>query len=66
MGRVSLHDYDADGNFRWPSAIAMLKAWRFNSKPLLKDVLADQLPYNGIHSAGATYRLISEYVKLCA
>ncbi|MEZ5690473.1 MAG: hypothetical protein R3D71_02270 [Rickettsiales bacterium] len=45
------HDYDAHGNYRWPKALAMTRAWYFPSKPLLKDVLAQQLPYNATTQA---------------
>jgi hypothetical protein len=45
------HDYDEYGNFRWPKALAMTRAWAFNEKPLLKDVLSKQLPFNATAQA---------------
>lgn len=48
---ISPNDYDERGNFRWPKALAMTRAWAFPSKPLLKDVLAEQLPYNATTQA---------------
>lgn len=43
---VNKEDLDSDGHYRWPKALAYIRAWRFPSKPLLKDVLSKQLPYN--------------------
>lgn len=48
---ISPEDYDEKGNFRWPKALAMTKAWTFIKKPLLKDVLSEQLPYNATSQA---------------
>lgn len=37
-------DHDADGAFKWPKALPMLRAWRFTPQPLLTDILQRQLP----------------------
>jgi hypothetical protein len=39
-------DFDERGQFRWPKAILMVRAWRFEPQPKLLEVLAAQLPYN--------------------
>lgn len=44
-------DFDAQGNFKWPKAILMLKAWRFDPQPILLDVLSEQLPYHATSQA---------------
>lgn len=36
--------YNEKGQFRWPKAIPMLKAWRFKPQPMLLDVIDRQLP----------------------
>lgn len=38
-------DYDANGQFKWPKAMPMLRAWRFPDKPRVTDVLSKQLTY---------------------
>ncbi len=45
---ISPHDYDDKGQFRWPKALLMTRAWRFSGKPLpqLREVFENQLPYN--------------------
>lgn len=48
---ISPHDYDDQGNFRWPKALVMTRAWAFRSSPLLKDVLSQQLPFNATSQA---------------
>lgn len=48
---IGTHDYDERGNFRWPKALVMTRAWKFKSKPLLREVLAEQLPYNATTQA---------------
>lgn len=45
------HDYDEAGQFRWPKAILMVRAWRFAPQPLLLDVLTEQLPYHATPQA---------------
>lgn len=40
------HNYDEQGNFKWPKGILMIKAWKFNPQPLLLDVLQSQLPFS--------------------
>jgi hypothetical protein len=37
------HDFDAQGNFKWPVGIPMVRAWLFPAKPLLTDLMK-QLP----------------------
>ena len=37
--------YEADGRFKWPKAIPMLRAWRFPTRPLVTDLLERQLSY---------------------
>jgi hypothetical protein len=37
--------YDANGDFKWPKALPILRAWRFPDKPLVTDVLREQLTY---------------------
>jgi hypothetical protein len=44
-------DFDALGNFKWPKAILMMKAWRFDPQPILLDVLSEQLPYHATSQA---------------
>lgn len=44
-------DFDANGSFKWPKAILMVKAWRFEPQPMLLDVLAEQLPYHATSQA---------------
>jgi T5orf172 domain-containing protein len=44
-------DYDEAGQFRWPKAILMTRAWRFAPQPKLLDVLAEQLPYHATPQA---------------
>lgn len=39
------HDFDEWNQLRWPNALAMLRAWRFEPRPLLLEVLSKQLPY---------------------
>ncbi|MCB8821915.1 hypothetical protein [Microvirga rosea] len=46
-----IHDYDEYGRFRWPKAILMVRAWRFEPQPKVLDVLASQLPYNATPQA---------------
>ncbi len=43
---VASHERDERGNIRWPKAIPMLRAWRFPEKPLLTDILREQLTYS--------------------
>ena len=38
-------DYDSDGSFKWPKALAMLRAWRFPHRPLVVEVLGRQLTF---------------------
>src|SRR5262245_29653429 len=38
--------YDASGRFKWPKAIPIFRAWRFPDKPLVTDVLREQLTYD--------------------
>lgn len=45
------YDFNDDGSFRWPYAVAMTKAWAFPAKPRLLDVIARQLPMNAISQA---------------
>lgn len=45
------HDFDEHGNLKWPKALLMLRAWQFTPQPLLKDVLATQLPYHATSQA---------------
>lgn len=40
---LSSHDFDAQGNFKWPVGIPMVRAWLFPAKPLLTDLMK-QLP----------------------
>ena len=44
---ASLHpsQYNDQKEFRWPKALAMLKAWRFKNPPRVVDVLGAQLTY---------------------
>jgi hypothetical protein len=44
-------DFDANGNFKWPKAILMVRAWRFDPQPMLLDVLTEQLPYHATSQA---------------
>ena len=44
-------DYDDAGRFRWPKGLLMIRAWAFDPSPLLRDVLAAQLPYNATPQA---------------
>lgn len=37
-------DFDADGRFRFPFAVPLVRAWEFIHTPLLMDVLPKQLP----------------------
>jgi hypothetical protein len=37
-------DFDADGRFRFPFAVPLVRAWEFVHTPLLMDVLPKQLP----------------------
>lgn len=48
---IKPHDYDERGQFRWPKALLMVRAWRFPERPFLKDVLSKQLPYNATSQA---------------
>lgn len=47
----SSNDYDSNGTFKWPKAILMVRAWAFTPQPLLRDVLAEQLPYHATSQA---------------
>jgi len=38
-------DYDAQGRFKWPKALPMLRAWRLVDRPRVVDVLRQQLTY---------------------
>jgi hypothetical protein len=38
-------DNNADGRFKWPKAMPMLRAWRFVDRPRVTDVLREQLTY---------------------
>jgi hypothetical protein len=44
-------DLSESGHFRWPKAILMVQAWRFDPQPLLLDVLSEQLPYHATAQA---------------
>jgi hypothetical protein len=46
LNRDELPDHSfKNGRYKWPKALAMTKAWRFNEpRPFLIDVLQDQLP----------------------
>lgn len=48
---IEPHDYDESGKLRWPKALLMVRAWKFEPRPLLKDVLSAQLPYNATSQA---------------
>tara|TARA_R110002096_G_scaffold51665_20_gene135083 strand:+ start:4362 stop:5219 length:858 start_codon:yes stop_codon:yes gene_type:complete len=37
--------YNKRGEFKWPKALPMVRAWRFVDKPMLLDVLDEQLTY---------------------
>jgi hypothetical protein len=37
--------FDEHGQLRWPKALPMLRAWRFQIPPLVRDVLQEQLSY---------------------
>ncbi|MEZ5748249.1 MAG: GIY-YIG nuclease family protein [Paracoccaceae bacterium] len=56
------HDYDEEGQFRWPKAIPMVRAWRFTPPPMLLDVLEEQLPYHATSQAVALSRVDAEAV----
>lgn len=43
--------YDSNGNYRWPKAIMMTRAWNFPQKPVLTETLSSQLPYKATTSA---------------
>jgi len=45
-------DYDDQGRFKWPKALPILRAWRFDARPLVLEVLKQQLSY------GATVRAV--------
>ncbi len=49
----SENDYNEQGEFKWPQALAMTKAWRFTDDPLplIKDIIAEKLPPNSISQA---------------
>ena len=49
----SENDYNEQGEFKWPQALAMTKAWRFTDDPLplIKDIIAEKLPANSISQA---------------
>ena len=49
----SENDYNKNGGFKWPKALAMTKAWRFTDDPLplIKDIIAEKLPPNSISQA---------------
>lgn len=46
VGREELdpRDFDADGRFRFPYAVPLVRAWEFVHAPMLMDVLPKQLP----------------------
>jgi hypothetical protein len=44
-GNIRDVDYDSRGRFKWPKALPMLRAWRFVDKPLVMEVLRQQLTY---------------------
>lgn len=50
FSRSDTRAFDKHGNFKWPYALPMLRAWRFTNPPLLKDIMA-QLPPAARHSA---------------
>ena len=58
----SSHDYDEEGQFRWPKAIPMVRAWRFTPPPMLLDVLEEQLPYHATSQAVALSRVDADAV----
>ena len=47
----SENDFDENGQSRWPKAIQMIKAWRFEPQPMLLDILTAQLPYHATSQA---------------
>ncbi len=56
-------DFDSAGNYKWPKALGMTEAWRFPSKPLLKDALSEQLPRNATTQAVLLNDADTERVK---
>lgn len=46
-------DFDQAGQFRWPKAVPMVSAWRFEPSPMLLDVVEEQLPYHATPQAVA-------------
>ncbi len=53
LAKVGPENFDLHGNFKWPSALLMTRAWRFTDepRPLLLDVLSAQLPFNATTQA---------------
>lgn len=48
---MSPHDLDEQGEVRWPFALPIVRAWALTTKPLLREVLREQLPYNATSQA---------------
>ena len=50
---IAPDNFDERGNFKWPKALLMTRAWRFSDDPppKLVDVLEAQLPYNATAQA---------------
>jgi hypothetical protein len=44
VGRADLdeRDFDAAGNFKFPHAVALTRAWRFDPPPLLTQAISKQ------------------------
>ena len=40
---LDARDFDAAGNFKFPHAVALIRAWRFVPAPLLTQTIAEQL-----------------------
>ena len=49
----SENDLNEQGEFKWPQALAITRAWRFTDDPLplIKDIIAEKLPANSISQA---------------
>lgn len=45
------HDLDDTGHVRWPFALPIVRAWALTTRPLLLEVLREQLPYNATSQA---------------
>ncbi len=45
IARDAMFQHELEGgSYRWPKALPMLRAWKFRSPPMLRDVLSEQLP----------------------